>query len=284
MADSHARRRHRSHVATSGPPLLRALAARATAVERDRRRRAAARRRLDRRRRRAGCRPTSRATTSMPVCDGADAVVHLAWLIQPSRDERAHVARRTSTAARRVFEAAAARRRAARSSTRRRSAPTPPGPKDRAVDESWPTRPASRASFYARHKAAVERDPRRARGAPTPRSASCACGPGLIFQREAATEIRRLFAGPFLPARCSPPRAHARSCRAIARLRLPGRPRATTSPTPTARGARATRQRPRRLQHRRRRRSLDGDVAGRARSAPAPVDGPGARPARRRRR
>ena len=71
------------------------------------------------------------------------------------------------------------------------------GPKDRAVDESWPT-DGIPSSFYSRHKAAVERlldDLEDAR----PEMRVVRLRPGLIFKREAATEIRRLFAGPFLP-------------------------------------------------------------------------------------
>src|SRR5438094_4722082 len=42
-----------------------------------------------------------------PIFSGADAVVHLAWLIQPARDQRA-VERVNLLGSRRVFEAAAA--------------------------------------------------------------------------------------------------------------------------------------------------------------------------------
>jgi UDP-glucose 4-epimerase len=130
-----------------------------------------------------------------PVFDGADAVIHLAWLIQPSRDagelERVNV-----HGSRRVFEAAAEVGAAMvyASSIGAYS----PGPKDRAVDESWPTE-GTETSFYARHKAAAERalDEVEA-GHPAWRSVRLR--PGLIFKREAGPEIRRLFAGPLLPA------------------------------------------------------------------------------------
>src|SRR4051794_34687894 len=82
-----------------------------------------------------------------PLFAGADAVIHLAWLIQPSRDgdelERVNVA-----GSRRVFEAAADAGVGAlvhASSIGVYSA----GPKDRGVDESWP-REGTPSSFYAR--------------------------------------------------------------------------------------------------------------------------------------
>jgi UDP-glucose 4-epimerase len=132
-----------------------------------------------------------------PHLRGADVVVHLAWLIQPSRDEQVTYSTNVEGSAR-VFEAAA-----------RANVPSlvyassvgaySPGPKDRAVDETWPTNGIS-SSFYSRHKAAVERildtfeethpDMRVVR-----------LRPGLIFKREAASGIRRLFAGPLLPRR-----------------------------------------------------------------------------------
>jgi UDP-glucose 4-epimerase len=73
-----------------------------------------------------------------------------------------------------------------------------PGPKDRRVDESWPT-DGVRSSFYARDKATVERLLDRFE-AEHPGVRVVRLRPGLIFQRGAASEIRRLFAGPFLPA------------------------------------------------------------------------------------
>jgi nucleoside-diphosphate-sugar epimerase len=130
------------------------------------------------------------------VFAGADAVVHLAWLIQPGRDERITHAVNVE-GSRRVFEAAAAAGVGAivyASSVGAYS----PGPKDRRVDESWPTSGIS-TSFYSRHKAAVERilD---AFEAAHPDVRVVRIRPGLVFKREAATQIRRLFVGPFLPS------------------------------------------------------------------------------------
>src|SRR5688572_4544705 len=137
-----------------------------------------------------------------PHFAGADAVVHLAWLIQPSRDvgelERVNV-----EGSRRVFEAAAQAGAGALIHASSVGAYSP-GPKDRRVDESWPT-DGIETSFYSRHKAAAERalDAVEARH---PELRVARLRPGLIFQRSAAQEIRRLFAGPLLPSPLVHPR------------------------------------------------------------------------------
>jgi nucleoside-diphosphate-sugar epimerase len=129
--------------------------------------------------------------------DGADAVVHLAWLFQPTRNAtmtwRANV-----LGSMRVFRAAAEAGVPALVYASSVGAYSP-GPKDRAVDESWPTHGWPGAA-YGREKAYVERvldvfehdhpDMRVVR-----------MRPGFIFKREAATEQRRLFGGPFVPRR-----------------------------------------------------------------------------------
>jgi UDP-glucose 4-epimerase len=126
---------------------------------------------------------------------GATAVVHLAWLIQPGRDEA--VTRRVNVeGSRRVFKAVVAAGVPAlihASSVGVYS----PGPKDRRVDETWPTNGIA-TSFYSRHKAEVERQLDRLQ-AEQPQLRIVRLRPGLIFKREAATEIRRLFVGPLLP-------------------------------------------------------------------------------------
>jgi UDP-glucose 4-epimerase len=130
-----------------------------------------------------------------PIFDGADAVVHLAWAIQPSRDE-AMTERINVEGSRRVFDAAAAAKVPALVHASSVGAYSP-GPKERQVDESWPV-DGIPTSFYSRHKAAVEdlldELERRA-----PELRIVRLRPGLIFKSEAASEIRRLFAGPFLP-------------------------------------------------------------------------------------
>jgi UDP-glucose 4-epimerase len=130
-----------------------------------------------------------------PLLEGADAVIHLAWLIQPGRDKDLVRAVNVDGSAR-VFEAAA-------------GAGVPNvlyassvgayarGPKNKRVDESWPTSGIP-TSFYSRHKAEVEDLLDRFEDE-HPQTRVVRLRPGLIFKREAASGIRRLFAGPLLP-------------------------------------------------------------------------------------
>jgi UDP-glucose 4-epimerase len=126
---------------------------------------------------------------------GVDAVVHLAWAIQPNRDER-QISATNVDGSGRVFAAA-------------RTAGVPhlvhgssvgaysPGPKDRPVDESWPT-DGIPTSHYARHKAAVEHDLDELEGSPgAPLVARVR--PGLIFHRDAGSQVARYFLGPLVP-------------------------------------------------------------------------------------
>ncbi|MFN8108733.1 MAG: NAD-dependent epimerase/dehydratase family protein [Thermoleophilia bacterium] len=130
-----------------------------------------------------------------PMMEGVDAVIHLAWAIQPSRD-RAATRRTNVLGSARVAQAAADVGVPAlihASSVGVYS----PGPKDRAVDESWP-REGVRTSFYARDKVEAERGlDRVARVHPNTRIVRMR--PGLIFSRQAATGVRRLFLGPAVP-------------------------------------------------------------------------------------
>jgi UDP-glucose 4-epimerase len=130
---------------------------------------------------------------------GADAVIHLAWLIQPSRDEAALRAVNVD-GSRRVFEAAA---RAGVGVLVHASSigVYSPGPKDRRVDESWP-RDGIPTSFYSRHKAEAERLLDALEG----ELRIVRVRPALIFKREAASEVRRLFVGPLLPSPLVQPR------------------------------------------------------------------------------
>jgi len=126
---------------------------------------------------------------------GADCVVHLAWLIQPSHDLAA--LRRTNVSGSgRVFNAVAEAAVPALVYASSVGAYSK-GPKDRAVDENWPTE-GTPTSFYARHKAEVERL--------LDRFESEHSGvrvvrlrPGLIFKRTSAEEQRRYFLGPLFP-------------------------------------------------------------------------------------
>lgn len=131
-----------------------------------------------------------------PRLGGADVVIHLAWLIQPSRDEKETRAVNVE-GSRRVFDAVA-----------RAGVPAlvyassvgayAPGPKDRRVAEDWPTTGIA-TSFYARHKAEVEQILDRFEREQS-HVRVVRLRPGLIFKRGAASGIRRLFAGPLLPS------------------------------------------------------------------------------------
>jgi UDP-glucose 4-epimerase len=132
----------------------------------------------------------------LPYFRGADVVIHLAWLIQPGRDLGTLRATNVEGSAR-VFKAVAAAGVPALVYASSVGAYSP-GPKDRRVDESWRTA-GIESSFYARHKAEVERTlDVFEREAPSVRVVRLR--PVLIFKREAASGIRRLFAGPFLPS------------------------------------------------------------------------------------
>jgi len=134
------------------------------------------------------------STELKPIFEGADAVIHLAWAIQPSHDEAA-MERVNVLGSQRVFGAAAEAGVAAlvhASSVGAYSS----GPKDEAVDESWAT-DGIPSSAYSRHKARVER---LLDDFATSRMRIVRLRPGLIFKREAASEIRRFFLGPLLPS------------------------------------------------------------------------------------
>jgi UDP-glucose 4-epimerase len=127
---------------------------------------------------------------------GADAVVHLAWRIQPSHDLNS--LRRTNVdGSARVFRAVAAAHVPALVYASSLGVYSP-GPKVRRVDESWP-RNGVPTSFYAQHKAVVERLlDRFEKEHPSVRVVRMR--PALTFKREAASGIRRLFLGPLLPS------------------------------------------------------------------------------------
>jgi UDP-glucose 4-epimerase len=137
------------------------------------------------------------------VFRGADAVVHLAWAIQPSHSP--HVMRRINiVGTERVLSAVSALgipNFIYASSIGAYS----PGPKDRVVDESWPT-DGVLTSFYSRHKARVERmlDSFEAE---RPGTRVVRLRKALVFKKEAGSEVRRLFIGPFFPNPLANPKA-----------------------------------------------------------------------------
>lgn len=79
-----------------------------------------------------------------------------------------------------------------------------PGPKDRPIAESWPTDGVP-TCIYSREKAYVERilDTFETRH---PKIRVVRLRPGFVFKRAAASGIRRLFAGPFVPTPLLHPR------------------------------------------------------------------------------
>jgi UDP-glucose 4-epimerase len=129
------------------------------------------------------------------VFAGADAVVHLAWQIQPSHDER--LLHRTNVGGSRAVLAAAIRAAVPALIVASSVGAYAPGPKDRFVDETWPHTGVP-GSTYSAHKAAVEKLLDQAE-AEHPRLRIVRLRPGLIFQRDAGTEIGRYFLGPLVP-------------------------------------------------------------------------------------
>lgn len=135
--------------------------------------------------------------TLVRLFKGADAVIHLAWLFQPSH--RPVTTWRTNVlGSLRVFRAVAEAGVPALIHASSVGAYSP-GPKDRQVDESWPTHGWPEAA-YCREKSYLERAldsyEREHPGIRVVRMR-----PGFLFKEEAASEQRRLFAGPFLPQR-----------------------------------------------------------------------------------
>lgn len=130
---------------------------------------------------------------------GADAVIHLAWVIRPNRDEE-HLEQTNVDGARRVFEAAAAAGvphlvHASSVGAYGRPDAAPPG--NEPQDESFPTH-GTPSSHYGRQKAQVERILDEVAAA-HPGMLVSRLRPGLIFQAEAGPEIRDYFLGSAVP-------------------------------------------------------------------------------------
>lgn len=128
---------------------------------------------------------------------GADAVVHLAWQLQPNHDEAA-LWRTNVTGTKNVLAAVAAAR-VPQFSYASSVAAYSPGPKASRVDEHWPTGGIP-SSHYSRHKAINERALDRFEEQ-YPTIIVSRLRPGLVFQRRAAREILGLFAGRMVPTR-----------------------------------------------------------------------------------
>ncbi|MDP8960333.1 MAG: NAD-dependent epimerase/dehydratase family protein [Actinomycetota bacterium] len=126
---------------------------------------------------------------------GADAVVHLQWMFQPTHNAVA-TWRNNVLGSIRVFQAVAEAAVPALVYASSIGAYSP-GPQDRPVDESWPTHALPTAA-YGREKSYLERVlDTFERDHPDIRVVRLR--PGFIFKRESASEQRRLFAGPLLP-------------------------------------------------------------------------------------
>lgn len=127
---------------------------------------------------------------------GADAVVHLAWAIQPSH-KRGYLRRVNVEGTRRVADAAlrAGVQHLVVASSVGACSPAPYGERrDEPVSEAWPA-DGIPGSSYAEDKAAVESlldEVDRDTGLVVSRVRSA-----LVFQRDAASEITRYFLGPF---------------------------------------------------------------------------------------
>ncbi len=130
----------------------------------------------------------------------ADAVIHLAWLVQPERrPRRLHDVNVIGSS--RVFEAVAAEEVKALIHASSFAAYSP-GPVGELVDESWPTNGVVTSS-YSRQKAYVERLLDRFE-LMHPLVRVVRLRPGLTFKPAAASEVQRLFLGRLLPTVAAP--------------------------------------------------------------------------------
>ncbi|HET9381451.1 MAG TPA: SDR family oxidoreductase [Streptomyces sp.] len=126
---------------------------------------------------------------------GADAVVHLAWAFQPTHDPAA-TWRTNVLGSLRVFDAVAKAGVPVLAHASSVGAYSP-GPKNHAVDESWPTHGWPDAA-YCREKAYLERAlDTFERDHPGVRVVRMR--PAFLFKRQSASEQRRIFAGKFVP-------------------------------------------------------------------------------------
>jgi nucleoside-diphosphate-sugar epimerase len=126
---------------------------------------------------------------------GADAVVHLAWAIQPSHDRR-YLARVNVDGTRRVVEAVA-RAGVPHLVVASSVGAYSPAPDDVPRSEGWATHGVP-SSSYSADKAAVERLLDDAEAA-HPGLVIARVRPALVFQRSAGSEVARLFLGPLVP-------------------------------------------------------------------------------------
>lgn len=131
----------------------------------------------------------------LPVLRGADAVVHLAWIFQPTHDP-VRTWRSNVLGSLRLFDAVVAAGVPALVQASSVGAYAP-GPQHGRIDEAWPTHALPTAA-YGREKSYLERvlDAFELRH---PDVRVVRLRPGFIFKRTSAPAQRRLFAGPLLP-------------------------------------------------------------------------------------
>jgi UDP-glucose 4-epimerase len=128
------------------------------------------------------------------VFRGADAVVHLGWLIQPSHDSGA-LHRVNVTGSHAVIDAVTDAEVPALVYASSVGAYAP-APKDREVDEDWPTTGVP-GSSYSRYKSTVET----LLNTVDSQVRVVRLRPALTFQRDVGSELARYFLGPFVPTR-----------------------------------------------------------------------------------
>jgi nucleoside-diphosphate-sugar epimerase len=148
-----------------------------------------------------------------PIVDGADAVVHLSWLIQPARDARAMWA--TNVVGTRRLADAVARTHVPALIAASSVGAYSPAEAGQVVDESWPT-DGTPESTYSWQKALEERT----LDVLAERRPACRVvrvRPALIFKRDSARHVRNLFVGHLLPLGLLPVEVVAR---AVAHLPL----------------------------------------------------------------
>ena len=131
----------------------------------------------------------------VPLLDGADVVVHLAWVLQPAHDPD-EMRRINVVGTSRVLDAVATAGVPALVHASSVGAYSP-GPKSPRARESHPTNGIS-SSTYSRHKAEAERMLDRFEAA-HPERRVVRLRPGIVLQAAAASELARYFLGPYVP-------------------------------------------------------------------------------------
>ncbi|MGC5017284.1 NAD-dependent epimerase/dehydratase family protein [Micromonospora sp. DT47] len=137
------------------------------------------------------------AGTLAAIFAAAQAVVHLAWQIQPSHDQR--TLHRTNVGGSRAVTEAAVQAGVPALVYASSVGTYAPGPKDHPISERWPATGVP-GSSYSRDKAEVEAMLDQVERE-HPELRVVRLRPGLTFQRDAGTEITRYFLGPLAPVR-----------------------------------------------------------------------------------